>query len=103
MKDIFSKIRQGLNSRATDLPAGQETLASANEEDGIKKDAEFAPPPEVCSAPTQGHSTRKSFAFMQATKESQDESPRNSDATENASRPHVDDRRPLKTRLTRRG
>lgn len=51
MKDIFSKIAQGLSSRATDLPVCQETLASANEEHGIKKDAELASPPEVCSAP----------------------------------------------------
>jgi hypothetical protein len=33
---------------------------------------------------------------MEAAKESQDASPRNSDATESASRPHVDDRRPHK-------
>ncbi len=94
MKDIFYKIRQGLNLRATDLPARQETLASANEELGIKSGAELASPPEVGSAPAQGPSTRKSFAFMEAAREGKDASPRNSDATENASRPHVDERRP---------
>ncbi len=96
MKDIFYKIRQGLNLRATDLPARHETLASANEELEIKSGAELGSPPEVCSAPAaaEGPSTLKRFAFMEAAKESQDASPRNSDATENASRPHVGDRRP---------
>ncbi len=96
MKDIFSKIRQGLNLRATDLPARQETLASDNEEPWIEKEAELVSPPEVGSAPVQAPPTRKSFAFMAAAKEGQDASPRNSDATENVSRPHVDDRRPHK-------
>jgi hypothetical protein len=41
-----------------------------------------------------GTSTRKSFGFMRAATESQDVSPRNSDAPENASSPRVDDRRP---------
>jgi hypothetical protein len=90
MKDIFSKIVQGLNSHATDLPARQETLASANEEPAIKRDAEFASPPEAGSAPAaaEGPPTRKIFAFVEAAKEGQDESPRNPDATENASAPY---------------
>jgi hypothetical protein len=94
MKDIFRKIGQGLSSLATEFPVRQETLASANEELGINGGAELVSPPEVGSAPAQGPSTRKSFAFMEAAKESQDASPRNSDATENASRPYVGDRRP---------
>ncbi|HXN89638.1 MAG TPA: hypothetical protein VN890_09860, partial [Methylocella sp.] len=63
MKDIFSKIAQGLSLRATDLPARQETLASANEELGINRGAELASPPEVGSASAQAPSTRKSFAW----------------------------------------
>jgi hypothetical protein len=34
MKDIFHKFRQGLSSLATDLPARQETLASAKDKKG---------------------------------------------------------------------
>jgi hypothetical protein len=96
MKDIFRKIGQGLSSLATEYPARQETLASANEESAIIRGAELASPPEVDSAPAaaEGPATRKSFAFMEAAKEGQDASPRNSDATEKASRPHVGDRRP---------
>jgi truncated hemoglobin YjbI len=96
MKDIFRKIGQSLSSLATEFPARQETLASAKEESGINRGAELASPTEVGLASAQAPSTRKSFAFMEAAKESQDASPRNSDATENASRPHVDDRRPQK-------
>jgi hypothetical protein len=94
MKDIFRKIGQGLGSLATEFPARQETLDSAKEEPGIKKDAELASPPEAGSAPAQAPSTRKSFAFMEAAKEGRDASPRNPDATEKAPRPHVGDRRP---------
>jgi hypothetical protein len=96
MKDIFRKIGQGLSSLATDIPARQETLASASEEAGINRGTELASPPEVGSASAQAPSTRESFAFMEAAKDSQDASPRNPDATENASRPSVDDRRPHK-------
>ena len=94
MKDIFRKIGQGLGSLATEFPARQETLASAKEEPGIHRDAELASPPEVGSTSAQGPSTRKSFAFMEAAKESQDAPPRNSDVTEIASRRHVGDQRP---------
>jgi hypothetical protein len=66
MKDIFSKIVQGLNSRATDLPARQETVAAANEEPEIKSAAELVSPPDAGPAPAQAPSTRKSFAFMKA-------------------------------------
>jgi predicted pyridoxine 5'-phosphate oxidase superfamily flavin-nucleotide-binding protein len=96
MKDIFRKIGQGFSSLATEFPARQEMLASANEKPGIKRDAELASPPEAGSAPAQAPSTRKSFAFMDAAKDSQDAPQRISDATEKASRPHVDDRRPHK-------
>ena len=40
MKDIFHKFRQGLGLPATDVPAHQETLASAKEEPGIIKGAQ---------------------------------------------------------------
>jgi hypothetical protein len=104
MKEIFSKLVQGLNSRATDPPARQETLASAKEESGIKSGAELASPPEAGSAPaaTEGPPTRKRFAFAEAAKNSQDASPRISDAGENASPLMSETGGRIKTRLTRR-
>ncbi len=94
MKDIFSKIVQGLNPQATDHPVHEETLASANEEPGINPGAEQPSPPKAGSAPAQEPASRKSFAFMEAARDSQNASPRNPNATENASRPNVDERRP---------
>ncbi len=63
MKDIFRKIGQGLGSLATDFPARQETLDSAKEEPGIKRDAELASPPEVGSAPAQAPLNAQELRF----------------------------------------